>query len=320
VSVQDRVTHTKSELAADLVVDCMGRGSPLPKWLEHSGRPAVARDEVRVEIHYTSLVCEKTTRGDVLDEYVVVSPAPPNLRAGAILAMEGDRYIVTLMGMLGERVPQDEAGFRQFAEQLPSPLLARNLAHLRAVQPVAAFRYPSSQRLHYELVRDFPSGLLVMGDALTSFNPVFGQGITVAALEGSLLDTCLARPRRELAHQFLSAAQRIIDVPWSTAVSNDLRFPAVKGRRTLSMRLIHGYMSKLYRAGAEDPNVALSLLEVINLARAPTALLRPAIVARVLLPSLAPLWGRGDDSLYRRVRSLADANPTAPRSIDDLTP
>jgi len=316
VSVRDRPARAQSELAADLVVDCMGRGSPLSKWLEQSLRPRVTRDEVRVDIHYASLVCEKIAPSDVLDEYVVVSPAPPSVRAGALLAMEGDRYCVTLMGMLGERVPHDDAGFRSFAELLPSPILARNLERLRGVQPIAPFSYPASRRLRYERMKGFPHGLVVFGDALTSFNPVFGQGMTVAALEGVLLDDCLSHTQGELAPRFLAAAQRIIDVPWSTAVSNDLRFPAVKGKRSISLRLIHRYMSQLYRVGAEDPTVALTLLEVINLAREPTTLLHPSIVARVLLPSLAPLWGRGDDPLHCRLRALAETN--APERWSDF--
>ena len=166
----------------------------------------------------------------------------------------------------------------------------------------------ASRRLRYDRMRDFPEGLLVLGDAYTSFNPVFGQGITVAALEGVCLDACLARRRGNLARQFLPRAQKIIEVPWSIAANSDLRFPGVDGKRPIGLKLLHAYLARINRAGAHDPVVALTLLEVINLARSQAALLQPAFVARVLLSGGA--GGAGASDAWNREPPL----PLTPRS------
>lgn len=143
-------------------------------------------------------------------------------------------------------------------------------------------RYPASVRRRYERLRRFPLGYLVFGDALCSFNPVYGQGMTVAATEGLLLRTLLAGDRDRLWRRFFRGAGKLIDGPWSIAVGTDLRFPEVTGRRTVRVRLVNAYVHRLHAAARTDAVLGTAFLRVLNLVDPPHRLLRPAIVRRVL--------------------------------------
>ena len=148
-------------------------------------------------------------------------------------------------------------------------------------------RFPVSTRRRYERLRRFPAGYLVFGDALCSFNPIYGQGMTVAALEALLLRRLLAvRPSgigtEQLARRFFAGAAKVIDGPWSIAVGTDLRFPEVTGRRTPKVRFVNAYVHRLHRAATADPVLGAAFLRVLNLVDPPTRLLAPGIVLRVL--------------------------------------
>jgi hypothetical protein len=144
-------------------------------------------------------------------------------------------------------------------------------------------RFPTSVRRRYERLRRFPDGYLVVADGLCSFNPIYGQGITVAALEALLLRRLLATGgTRRLAPRFFRGAARLIDAPWSIAVGNDLRFAEVEGRRGLRVRFVNAYVHRLHLAATADPALGAAFLRVLNLVDPPTTLLAPGVALRVL--------------------------------------
>jgi 2-polyprenyl-6-methoxyphenol hydroxylase-like FAD-dependent oxidoreductase len=143
-------------------------------------------------------------------------------------------------------------------------------------------RFPVSLRRRYERLRAFPDGLLVTADALCSFNPIYGQGMTVAALEALRLRRLLAGGRRDLARRFFRHAARVIDGPWSIAVGTDLRFPEVPGPRTPLVRFVNAYVHRLHAAASGDARLGAAFLRVLNLVDPPTRLLRPGTVLRVV--------------------------------------
>ena len=157
------------------------------------------------------------------DLAVICPSAPPAKRGGVALAMEGDRWMVTLFGMLGEHPPTDEAGFLDFARSLPAPDVHEVIAHAEPITELVPFKFPQSTRRRYESVDRFPRGYLVFGDAVCSFNPIYGQGMSVAALQATALDTSLSAGDDALAKRFFSAASKVIDAPWTMAVGGDLR-------------------------------------------------------------------------------------------------
>jgi 2-polyprenyl-6-methoxyphenol hydroxylase-like FAD-dependent oxidoreductase len=176
-----------------------------------------------------------------------------------------------------------------FAETLSAPQIGALLRTARPVDPPARMRFPASVRRRYERLRRLPEGHLVFGDGLCSFNPIYGQGITVAALEALLLRRLLADCGDGLARRFYRGAARLIDAPWQISVGTDLRFPEVTGRRTLRVRLVNAYLARLHAAATTDPDLGAAFLRVVNLVDPPTRLLTPGRVLRVLRgPRRAP--------------------------------
>jgi len=282
VQLTDRGTGAGQTLAADLVVDASGRGSRTPQWLEQLGYAPPLEERVEVQLGYATRVYRRRA-GDFQDAMaVVLTQLPPNKRFGVALAIEDDRWSVTLGGMFDDIPSADEAAFADFARGLPSLLLHEFLETAEPLSDVQLFKYPASLRRRYERLRRFPEGLLVVGDAMCSFNPVYGQGMSVAALEAELLGSCLQHGRGRLSKRFFKAAARLIDVPWQIAVGADFRFPEVRGRRPKLSGLTDAYLRMVHRAAHRDPVVAVAFHRVANLFTPPASLFRPRILSRVL--------------------------------------
>jgi 2-polyprenyl-6-methoxyphenol hydroxylase-like FAD-dependent oxidoreductase len=270
-------------LPADLVVDATGRGSRSPVWLEELGYPRPAEEELRIDVAYASRVYRR--RGDHLDgdRAVLVAATVDRPRAAAMLAMEGDRWMVTLASYRGPRPPTDPDGFTAFAAGLPAPDIFEVIADAEPLGEVLPARYPASVRRRYERLDRFPGGYLVTGDAVCGFNPIYGQGMSVAALEALALRECLRDgPGSGLARRFFAKVARIVDIPWGIAVTSDLRFPWIHGARTAKVRLVNAYLARFHVAAEHDPVLGRAFLRVVNLIDRPEGLLRPAIAARVL--------------------------------------
>jgi 2-polyprenyl-6-methoxyphenol hydroxylase-like FAD-dependent oxidoreductase len=268
------------DVPADLVVDATGRGSRTPRWLAELGGEAPVIEEVQVDIAYASRVYRRRPEHLDGDTAVSIAPTPKVRRGGTALAMEGDRWIIMLSGYRGEHPPLDPAGYESFASTILSGEIADIIRTSEPLTDPVPFTYPRSRRVRYERLRDFPDGYLVFGDAICSFNPVYGQGMTVAALEALALRDCLGQP--DLARRFLAKAANLVDVPWDIAVGGDRRFPEVAGPRTPKVRIINAYLARLKKAAASDGHLALAFLRVANLMDRPESLLAPPVAWRVL--------------------------------------
>lgn len=174
---------------------------------------------------------------------------------------------------------------------LPASELGEIVSSAEPISNFRAYRFAASVRRRYERMTRFPAGYLLIGDALCSFNPSYGQGMTTATLEAAALDECLGGGTERLAQRFFEAAAAIIDIPWQIAVGNDLAHPMVAGKRTEMGRFMGWYIGKLHRAAAHDARLATRFLEVANLMASPSALLAPEIALRVLRGNLVRLFG-----------------------------
>lgn len=272
----------EEELSANLVVDASGRHSELPEWLAALGLARPRIEEVSLETHYVSRTYARyphhLSGGIALA--LVANPRVP--RGGIALALEQDRWIVSQYALGGARPPRDHAGFVGFARTLSSPALAELLEGTEPLGEARTLRFPSSIRRHYARLRDFPNGLLVCADALASFNPTFGQGITVAAKQAVLLrDLCRRLPLAELGKVFLQQAAPIVDVAWSTSVGPAFQYPGVVGRPTLRMRIANAYLPHVVTRAHRDVQVATALLQVMQFLAPPRTLFAPAIMLRL---------------------------------------
>jgi 2-polyprenyl-6-methoxyphenol hydroxylase-like FAD-dependent oxidoreductase len=268
-------------LDADLVIDASGRGSRTPAWLQAAGYRQPRIEEIVVGLTYTTREFARTDPDDEV-ENIIIAATVDRPRAGVMLAQPDARWVVTIGGYLGDAAPPDLDGFCAFAETLPAPDLGKALVGLTPVGEPRTFKYHASTWRRYDRMRTFPEGLLVFGDAICSFNPIFGQGMTVAAREALALQRCLrAGDGRRLARRFFSAAAREIAIPWEIAASSDLRMPAVQGRRTMKIRLTNRYLPHFFRAAEHDDSLGQAFLSVVNLLARPESLLAPARLARV---------------------------------------
>ncbi|GAB3344632.1 FAD-dependent oxidoreductase [Modestobacter lapidis] len=269
-------------LPADLVVDATGRGSRVEGWLAALGHPRPATERVAIGLHYAtrSYRLRPGALGD--DLAVLAAPTPAHPRGAALAVVEGGRCLVTLAGVLGDRPPTDPDGFLAFARSLHCRDVHEAVRDAEPLDEAVAFHFPASVRRRYERLPRFPAGLLVIGDAVCSFNPLYAQGMSVAALEAQVLRRHLRRGAAPEAGRFLADIARVIDVPWDIAVGGDLAFPAVEGRRTPRVRLLNAYVPRLHAAAADDATLARAFVGVTGLVDHPATLLRPGVAARVV--------------------------------------
>ena len=286
----DRVTgvclHTGQTIDANLVVDASGRHSRSADWLAELGYEKPAEDTIGVRISYTTRILSR--RPDHLGGKAIalVGADAPMWRFGVAVAMEDDRWIVTQGGYFDDRPGQGDSGFLEFARTLAAPEIADLLTVAQPLTPATNFTFLASRRWRYERLNRFPAGFLVFGDALCSFNPIYGQGMTTAALEGLALGRCLQDGEEALAERFFASAAPIIDIPWQIAAGSDLRHPQLADMQTPIGRFMNWYIGKVHRAAAKDPAVGCAFLRVTNLISPPTELFTPATLARVVLGAL----------------------------------
>jgi 2-polyprenyl-6-methoxyphenol hydroxylase-like FAD-dependent oxidoreductase len=275
-------------LSADLVVDATGRGSHSPQWLEAMGFPKPAEDRVEIALGYTTRLFRRSLTDLEGDGAAVIPPTPETKRAGVMLAQEGERWTVTLVSYFGNYAPTELDGFIEFARSLPAPYIYDVIRRAEPISEPASARFPASMRRRYERLDRFPDGFLVFGDAISSFNPMYGQGMSVAALEAMVLSETLAESSNDLGRRFFRRAAKVVDIPWDIVVGGDLRIPETIGPRSAGVSFVNWYMSKLHRAAHHDPVVALAFHKVGNLLAPPPSVMRPRIAARVLWGNLRP--------------------------------
>ncbi|MES1184461.1 MAG: FAD-dependent monooxygenase [Myxococcales bacterium] len=273
----------EEQLTAELVVDASGRHSLIPEWLTAVGLAGPRIEEVALETRYVSRTYRRLPHhlnGDIALCLVASRKLP---RGGVALALDGERWLVSQYALGGARPPMDHASFVAFARTLSSPALAELLEDTEPLGEAHSLRFPSSIRRHYEEMRDFPQGLLVCGDALASFNPTYGQGITVAAKQAVLLrGLCRHVALPELGKVFVEQAAPIVDVAWNAAVGPALAYAGVRGRMTLKMRLANAYLPRVIARAHEDVQVATALLRVMQFLAPPASLFAPRVLFRVL--------------------------------------
>lgn len=283
--VQRRGDDTEQEvLSADLVVDVTGRGSRTPVWLRELGYASPAEDRVKVDLAYTTRHY-RVPRDPFGSDIAIIAAATPSHPRGAFyyrLPGTDNRVELSLTGVLGDHPPTDPEGFMEFVKSLPVPEIYASVRESEPIDDPVRFRFPASVRRRYERLSRFPAGLLVMGDAVCSFNPVYAQGMTVAALESLTLRKHLQKPGEPEPLDFFHDIAAVIDSPWEFAASADLGYQGVKGRRTLKVRMINAYVPRLQSAAVHDATLTNAFVRVAGLIDEPTTLLSPGMFLRVL--------------------------------------
>ena len=287
-----------SSLSARLVVDASGRNSRTPQWLENLGYPKPQETVINSFLGYASRWYQKAPEFTASWKGVILTAKPQDYRrSGVLYPVEDDTWIVTLAGIGKDYPLTDEADFLEFARSLRSSEIYETIKNAQPISPIYAYRRTENRFRHYEKLKQFPENLIVMGDAACSFNPVYGQGITVATLAGLTLADCLQQQKIEqTSHNFVGLSRRfqkhlakVNEVPWLMATSDDLRWSTTIGAKPdLKMRLMHKYIEKVIHCACYDNYVYQTFMEVAHMLEQPTALFSPKVLFKVLSEELTP--------------------------------
>jgi len=279
------IADREERVGADLVVDASGRGSQAARWLERHGYQPPQAAEIRIDMAYASRFFRRSGKRPGGLWFGSVGDATNGGRTAGMFEVEGDRYLVSLGGFHGDHPPTDDAGFRSFAEALPSEDVGQLIASEEPLGPIVAHRVPSNLWRHFEKIKASPAGFVAIGDAIASFNPVYGQGMSVAALEAKALAGCVGShglSSERLPAAFYRQTAKVINNPWTIAAGADFQLPQTTGPKPPFMDLFNGYSERLLRAAQTDMAVARAFFDVGNLTASPTSLMSPAMLVRVL--------------------------------------
>lgn len=271
--------------AADFVVDASGRGSRLPDWLAENGYPRPRVDHVGIRVAYASARYASAPRDwDAL----IIHPEPPaGRRGGFIFPMEDGTVLATMIGWCDDAAPTADAAFLDFARSLPQPEIYDYLVRAERRGPCRSYRHQESRWLRFDALAEFPPGLASVGDALCCFDPVYGQGMSAAALTAELLARHAARAAspQALADTFRKAAPRVLEAPWNLAAFEDYRYP-IAGSDALSTRALNWYTAHVQWLTGTDEAVYRRFIRVVNLLDPPTSLFHPSVLGKVALRAL----------------------------------
>lgn len=282
---------SESEFTAELVVDASGRASRLPKWLAAHDYSEPEKLELDVNLRYASRLYERKEGQDWKCMAVYARP-PGSKKYGVIFPIENNRWIVTFGGCFGDHPGTDEEGFLEFARSLEQPDIYDAIVDAKPVSGISGYQYLTEAWRRYDKLRDLPDGLVVIGDALCSFNPLYGQGVTVAALEATALDQCLQA--NSSLRGYYSEAAKIIRNPWMLATGNDTLYPEASDKRPFWAKPLGLYTDRVLRLSASHPAVNAGFLNVLHLAKPPAHLFRPDILAAVMFsPQAKARSGQG---------------------------
>jgi 2-polyprenyl-6-methoxyphenol hydroxylase-like FAD-dependent oxidoreductase len=269
---------------ADFVVDATGRGSLTLQLLERIGLQKPEETEIGIDQAYSTTIVERPhDRQASWDGVMFLPSAPASSRGGFVFPIEKQQWIVSIGGNHGDAPPGDWEGLLDFVKSFRTSTIYDALKSARPKTGIARFRLPASLRRHFERLDTFPTGLLAIGDAICRFNPVFGQGMSVATREAVVLNSLLQDdvPLDRLAKQFFTAIQPTIETPWGVAQS-DFVYPATRGVRPTDFEKRIQYNIGLTKLAAQDFEVHKLLAEVQNLLKPQSALREQALATRVM--------------------------------------
>ena len=304
--VSDSDRRVAKELRADLVVDTTGRASRAPRWLDDIGYEAPEEIIIDAHLAYASRLYNIPENFDHGWQCAYVQAAPPEHKRGAILfKVEGNRWLLTLIGRAGDQPPSDEPGFLEFARSLQVSTIYDAISIAEPISPIKTHRATQNRLRRYERMKAMPVNFLLLGDAVCAFNPVYGQGMTTAALGVMALDKCLRERNGKLngmSRRFQKRLAKINEAPWLLATGEDYRYPeTVGGSPSLMTKFMHRYMDQVVQLATRSVTVRKVLLQAFNMLVPPTALFQPRVLFRVLLQVFKPRRRIGEPAERKQV-------------------
>lgn len=279
VEYTDRRGGDLTRVDADLVIDASGRASKLPEWLTALGYDAPTESLVSSKLGYATRTY--TLAPDYTPDWkallILTTPARP--RGGVFTMVEDGRWMLTLAGVGDAVPPTDEAGVEAFIRAIPVPQLHEALAYAQPVTPIYGYRRTENTQRHYERLKRMPAGLIVTGDAVCAFNPVYGQGMSVSAMAAEVLEAWLREDGQDV-RAFQRRLARSNAAPWAMATNEDYRYPTEGDPAPLGSRFIVGMIDWLYDAITDDVEIARAFIAVLHLIEPPASIFHPRLWMR----------------------------------------
>jgi 2-polyprenyl-6-methoxyphenol hydroxylase-like FAD-dependent oxidoreductase len=289
--------HKQCELRGALVVDATGRRSMAPEWLTKLGLGPIPETKVEAFWGYATRYYERPAQTGVNWRQLAIHPTPPDSkRLGVLLPLENNLWLATVAGTHGDYPPDDDAGFLEFAQGLAQPDLYEVIRHAKPVSGIYGYRYAENRLRHFEKLDRYLEGFVAVGDAVCQFNPIYGQGMTVASLGAARLDRCLRahlkqhpdRELRGLAQKFQQGLARDLRVPWLITTCEDLRFvkPEVRAQQPLYLRAMQVFVRRVLELAANDFLAFRLFISVMHLVGSPLRLMHPGLLLKLLWRAL----------------------------------
>ncbi|MET8757648.1 FAD-dependent monooxygenase [Lentzea sp. NPDC004782] len=291
VLVEDRVSREQISLEANLVVDATGRGSRLPAWLESFGLPAVHSESVDSGLAYATRIFQAPPSATSGFPIVNVQANPRDPHPGCtatLLPIEDGRWLVTLSGTRGGEPSTDESEFVAFARSVRNPVVGELIADATPLSPVYGSHSTANRRMFYERMKSWPVGLLALGDAVATYNPVYGHGMSVAAQSAQALDAGLSAGHS--SQRIQRGIGKVVDGAWAMATNQDILYPGAVGKPLpLAGRVLQRYVDRLVRTATTEMAVTRAFLEAFTLSGPMAKLVSPKVVWATLRgPRSAP--------------------------------
>lgn len=288
-------------LLGQLIVDASGRNSSAPQWLNHIGYPSPRETIIDSGLGYASRYYRRSSEGsEDWKNLYIMAKAPDYPCLGTIFQVEGNRWLVTVIGINRNYPPTDDVGFLDFARQLRSPIIFETIKDAEPLSAISSYRGTANRQRHYEDMSKLPENFIGFGDSVCAFNPVYGQGMTVAAQSARKLDQCLQRYwdgswkdiGSDFSRSFHQELASVVRIPWLMATGEDLRWPQTTGPDPdLFTKLIQLYFDQIQQLTSERGEVYQNFLEVIHMLKPPHTLFQPKMLMSVISKLLKRPFG-----------------------------
>jgi 2-polyprenyl-6-methoxyphenol hydroxylase-like FAD-dependent oxidoreductase len=285
--IQYESNGVSATLSADLVVDASGHGAPTMDFLRFTGRPLPQETTIGVDIRYSSALFAPPRATRDFKVIVTFPKAPQHVRYGYILPAENDLWQVLLVGRGNDTPPVHGDAYLDYAQHLETPTIYNAIRDAELVGKIHRFGFAESSWRHFGKLEDFPHRLLPLGDTICRFNPVWGQGMTVALQEANMLfhllqtESLAQNPIAILGQAFLAETETLIADPWAMSVTPDFVYPETRGERPPDLLDKLRFQGALQRVAISDPAIYRLYVEVRHLLKPLSALETPEILRRV---------------------------------------
>ncbi len=287
----EMTTSEARTIPADLVVDTSGRASEAPEWLKALGFEAPEETVVDAFWGYASRVYE-APEGVAPQVMLILNRPPYQPRAGAIQPIEGNRWLVSVAGVMRDYPPTDEEGFLSFMRSLSTPKVYKALQSAKPLSGIRGYRRTANRLRHFERLSRMPEGFIALGDSVCAFNPIYGQGMTLTCLQAMELEKCLRQGKGRVdGLVFHKRVAKLVAAPWALATGEDLRWPATQGGKiNAQVKFMHWYIDQVMRLIPESPEIYRRFQLVNHMLEGPETLFHPAILLPILRRAMVPKW------------------------------